>query len=84
MTMNRPHGDADVGLAALIHPTDATVARREDGRIEARFHLGLHGPPGFVDVVLVADGNHLRSVATGAQVETKRLRHVEIPLLPPR
>src|SRR4051812_24495652 len=44
-TMAQPHQEDVTGLAALFHPIDAVVSRTQAGDTEARFRLGLHGPP---------------------------------------
>jgi len=78
-TMNRPR-DNSVGIAALFHPDDATVVHgMKRGTTEARFRLALHGPPGYVDVVLVATGGQVIAASTGAHVNTVRMRTLEIP-----
>ena len=72
------------GLAALFHQGDATVASLPgSGQVQAHFRLGLHGPPDLAVVDLIADGEHMRSVQTGAQVNTRNVNMLDIPLLAP-
>lgn len=82
-TMAQPNQESVTGLAVLFHPVDAVVSHTPAGETEARFRLALHGPPDHVDLVLIVRGDQLESSPTGMNVGIKRVRQLDIPLLPP-
>jgi hypothetical protein len=77
-----PPQENATGLAALFHAEDAVVISRGNAT-EARFRLGLHGPPDYVDVDLIIRDGHMLSVSTGARVGIRQLRNLDIPTLAP-
>jgi hypothetical protein len=77
-----------LAAAQAIAPADVRAIAKEASRpsstnFEARFQLQLQGPPDFVDIVLIGQGDRLRAVNTGAEVDTIRMRELDIPLIPP-
>jgi hypothetical protein len=84
-TLLRPHDEASTGLSALFHPPDGKVTHGGAGTVEARFRLGLHNREqrDFVDVVLIASTESVRSPATGMSVAAKLVDDINIPFSPP-
>ena len=45
--------------------------------------MSMHGEPASVDINLIIRDGSMRCVSTGAQVSTKQVANLDIPLLAP-
>ena len=83
-TIPGPQQENAKGPAGLFHATDAAVVSRDKGATtEARFRMSMHGEPASVDINLIIRDGSMRCVSTGAQVSTKQVANLDIPLLAP-
>jgi len=63
-TLPGPRQENATGIAALFHPTNAAVSTDASGTIQARFRLGMHGQPEFIDVDLMVLAGLIRCTST--------------------
>jgi hypothetical protein len=86
-TMPGPGQENAKGIAALFHAVNAAVSTASvdsSETLHARFRLGMHGQPEFIDVDLTVRADVIRSTSTQVEVQAKRLDNLDIPFEPPR
>ena len=82
-TFPGPRQENARGLAALFHALNAVVSTDSSGTVHARFRLGMHGQPEFIDVELISRAGVIRCPSTQAEVPAKRINPLDIPFDPP-
>ncbi len=82
-TMPGPRQENAKGIAALFHAVNAAVSTDSSVTVHARFRLGMHGQPEFIDVDLTVRADVIRCTSTQAEVQAKRLDILDIPFEPP-
>lgn len=82
-TMPGPRQENAKGIAALFHAVDAAVSTDSSEIVHARFRLGMHGQPEFIDVDLTVRAGVIRCTSTLVEVQAKRPDILDIPFEPP-